>query len=61
MVVPETSATLGYPEESRVPINGNHLTITKYSSSSDGNYQSIVVVLQKLVTTIVESRPAEDS
>ena len=35
MVVPEFSATLEYPGETRVGLNRNHLTIAKYSSRSE--------------------------
>jgi hypothetical protein len=40
-VVPETSATLGYPGEEALPLNGNHSTIVKYQSDTDNNYKVV--------------------
>ena len=53
MVVPEFSASLGYPGERRAGLNGNHLTIAKYSSKKDWNFATVVTTLHKLVTDIV--------
>jgi hypothetical protein len=49
MVVPQDSATLGYPSEGRYPLNGDHLTIVKFGSKEDGNYRTILSELQELV------------
>jgi len=53
MVVPEYSATLDYPGEIRVGLNGNHLTIAKYSSKRDPNFITVTTELHKLVMKIV--------
>ena len=58
MIVPEVSATLGYPGESRHGLNGNHLTITKYSSKKDPDFATIATELHKLVTAIVNEPEA---
>ena len=52
MIVPEYSATLEYPREIRVGLNGNHLTIAKYSSKRQTNFVNVVTTLHKLVTEI---------
>jgi len=54
MIVPKKSATLGYPKEVRHGLNGDHLTIAKYSSKDDPNFQTVTIELQKLVAKIVE-------
>jgi hypothetical protein len=58
MVVPKFSATLEYPGEIRVGLNGNHLTIAKYSSKREPNFVTIATTLQKLVTDIVDEAQA---
>lgn len=50
MIVPEFSATLEYPGEIRVGMNGDHLTIAKYSSKREPNFIKIVTKLRKIVT-----------
>jgi hypothetical protein len=45
MVVPEFSATLEYPNEIRVGLNGNHLTIAKYNSRKAENFVTIATAL----------------
>jgi len=59
MVVPEYSATLEYPREIRVGLNGNHLTIAKYSSKRQTNFVNVVTTLHKLVTEISSEMVAE--
>jgi hypothetical protein len=54
MIVPKKSATLGYPKEARHGLNGDHLSIAKYSSKDDPNFQTVTIELQKLVAKIVE-------
>jgi len=54
MIVPQTSATLGYPKEIRHGLNGDHLGIAKYSSKADPNYLTVSTELQKLVCKIVQ-------
>jgi hypothetical protein len=53
MVVPEYSATLQYPGESRTGLNGNHLTIAKYSSKRDPNFITVATILHKLVAEMI--------
>jgi len=48
-VVPESSATLSLPGEIRVPLNGNHLTIVKYSSEQDHNFQIVSKTIIRLI------------
>ena len=60
MVVPESSATLEYPGEIKVGLNGNHLTIAKYGSKKETNFFSVVTTLHRLVAEIsseVEQEP----
>jgi hypothetical protein len=54
MVVPEYSATLGFPDEDRVALNGDHLTIAKYPSKRDPNFVKIATRLHRLVTEIAK-------
>src|SRR5271156_3163072 len=53
MVVPEYSATLEYPGETRVGLNGNHRTIAKYKSRRDPNFTAVSTELHRLVSEIV--------
>jgi hypothetical protein len=53
MIVPEYSATLEYPGERRVGLNGNHRTIAKYCSKRDPNYITVATTLHKLVTETI--------
>jgi len=59
MIVPEFSATLGYPKEIRHGLNGDHIGIAKYSSKLDPNYGTVSTELRKLVSKIVEESKAE--
>jgi hypothetical protein len=52
MIVPERSATLGYPKEIRHGLNGDHFGIAKYSSKNDPNYLTVSIELHELITTI---------
>jgi hypothetical protein len=52
MIVPKNSATLGYPKEVIHGLNGNHLTITKFSSKEDPNFLTVSTELRKLVAEI---------
>lgn len=52
MIVPEHSATLGYPKEIRHGLNGDHIGIAKYLSKNDPNYLTVSGELQELVTKI---------
>jgi hypothetical protein len=50
VVVPEYSATLGFRGEIRVPLNGDHLGIVKYSSRDDNNYRVVSKTLVGMVS-----------
>ena len=52
IVVPESSATLGYPGESRAGLDGNHLTIAKYRSNQDPNFVTVATALHELVDIV---------
>ena len=56
VVVPEYSATLGFPEEIRVALNGDHTSIVTYSSKEDNNYR---VVSRTLVGMVRDARNKE--
>jgi len=53
MIVPESSATLGYAKEITHGLNGNHLEIAKFSSKNDPNFATISNELRELVSNIV--------
>jgi hypothetical protein len=53
MVVPQFSATLGYPGETSVGLNGSHLTIAKYSSNKADNFVIVATTLRKIVSAII--------
>jgi hypothetical protein len=55
MVVPEYSATLGFPDEDRVALNGDHLSISKYSSKKDPNFVKIATRLHRLVAELAKA------
>lgn len=61
MVVPQESATLGFPGETRVALNGNHLEIAKYSSRKEVNFMTVATQLHQLVTEIVNGVETEPS
>jgi len=48
-VVPESSATLGYPGEEALALNGDHSTIVKYHSETDNNYKVVSETLSLLL------------
>ena len=52
MIVPERSATLGYPKEIRHGLDGDHFGIAKYSSKNDPNYLTVSAELHELITKI---------
>jgi hypothetical protein len=47
--VPDHSATLGLADEIRVPLNGNHSTIVKYSSEQDNNFRLVSRTITRLI------------
>ena len=52
MIVPKESATLDYPGETRIGLNGDHLTIAKYGSNRDQNFLKLASRLRKIVEAI---------
>lgn len=59
MVVSEFSATLGYPKETRVGLNGDHLNIVKYGSGKETNFVTVATTLHQLVSDVVNEAPTE--
>ena len=55
MIVPKESAKLGYPGETRVGLNGDHLTIAKYLSNRDPNFVKMASTLQRIVAAIQDN------
>lgn len=53
-MVPQSSATMGFPGEIRVPLAGNHLTIVKFESRDDNDYRIISHTIRQMIT---EMRP----
>jgi hypothetical protein len=43
------SATLGFANEIRVSLNGDHLAIVKFASREDSNYRSVSRTIANLV------------
>jgi hypothetical protein len=41
IIVDKDSATLGYRNEVRVALNGDHCSIAKYSSDTDPNFRCV--------------------
>jgi len=50
VVVPKASAKMGH--EKCVALNGNHLQITKFKSSSDDNFRSVSGNLRRLIEDV---------
>jgi hypothetical protein len=63
MVVPEYSATMEYPGMLKAGLNGNHLTIARYSSRRDPNFITVSTELHKLISEIIKETavPSETS
>jgi hypothetical protein len=59
MIVPEFSATLEYPGETRVGLNGDHLSIAKYRSKKETNFVTVANTLRKLVRDILHDAGTE--
>jgi len=57
VIVPEFSATLGFPGERCVPLNGNHLEIAKCVSDEDNNYNLLADELEALVSGVAPPEP----
>ena len=54
--MPEGSATLGFPGEIRVPLNGNHFTIVKFSSEQDNNFRVVSETIAALIRHVLVRR-----
>jgi len=55
-VVRESSATLGYPDEESLALDGNHSMIVKYHSETDNNYQVVSENLSLLLQEATRKR-----
>ena len=58
LILRQDQATLDHSSETAIPLDANHLTITKFKSRGDSNYTSVRGVLQYLVE---KSRPRRRS
>lgn len=47
--MPPESATLGYPGERTVALNGDHTSVVKFSSPDDSNYKTITENLALMI------------
>lgn len=50
--MPVSSATLGYPHEVIIPLDGDHTSIVKFSSIADNNY----IVVSKTIAWMARER-----
>ena len=55
MIVDKHSAVLGYPNEQSVPLNADHRTVCKFSSTADMNY----ITLRNALSSTVDAIAAE--
>lgn len=49
LLLPQRSATLDHSSETQIPLDGDHTTVTKYSSKAEPNYLRVLGALQTLV------------
>ena len=49
MIVPQNSAFLGFHNEIRDSLNGDHLSIVKFESETDSRYRQVVGDLKGLI------------
>ena len=49
MIVNKESSILGYSGEGSTPLNADHHTICKFSSSDDPNYRLVVSIVKSIV------------
>jgi hypothetical protein len=61
LVVPESSAVIGFSGERSSALNGNHLEIVKYSSKEDNNYIRVAGNISVLQNKILIARSAKSS
>jgi len=52
VIVPKSSAHIGVSGERVVPLNGNHLQITKYRNTLDENYLAVQGKIRHTVMNI---------
>jgi hypothetical protein len=61
LVVPEESATLGWEREKRVAMDADHITIAKFRSKEDTNYEIVLTELHRLVAGIEQDEGPQGS
>jgi hypothetical protein len=49
MIVPQDSAFLGFHNEIRDSLNGDHLSIVKFESETDSRYRQVIGDLKGLI------------
>jgi hypothetical protein len=49
VIIPQYSATLGFPGEIGVPLNGNHVSIVQYASEQDNNFRVVSKTIAGLI------------
>ena len=54
MIVPQDSAFLGFPNEIRDSLNGDHLRIVKFESETDVSYVRVREELTNLIKLVEE-------
>lgn len=60
VIVKQESAVLGIERNKRgIPLDGDHLEITKFSSQEDGNYTLVAGHLREIIEEILEERISE--
>jgi hypothetical protein len=55
MIVPQDSAFLGFPNEIRDILDGDHLSIVKFKSETDGRYVRVRGELKELIKLVKEN------
>ena len=57
-MVPESSATIGFPStiEESIPLNGDHVKIVKYVSETDRNYLTVSTTIGRTIASIMMRR-----
>ena len=56
MILDRSSAVLGLPWEIAMPLNANHLNISKFPSAEDRGYITVRNVLEQLINSVRESK-----
>jgi hypothetical protein len=58
MIVQQDSAFLGFPNEIRNPLDGDHLSIVKFESERDSRYSQVIGDLKELVKLAARVDPS---